>query len=53
MATQSEQELENHLIKQLAAAGYERVTILNEDALKQNLMTQLNHHNNKELNVLI
>jgi len=49
MATQSEQELENQLIKQLTTEGYERVTIPNEDALKQNLRTQLNLHNNKEL----
>jgi len=45
MTTQSEQALENKMIKQLVSNGYERVTITNEDDLVINLKTQLEKFN--------
>ena len=45
MSTQSEQVLENNLIKQLSGLGYERVDITSSDDLIQNLKTQLEKHN--------
>lgn len=47
MTTQSEQILEEQLLKQLASNGYERVTIKDEAALLVNLKQQLEKHNNK------
>ncbi len=41
MTTQSEALLENNLVKQLIGLGYQRVTILNEEQLLQNLQEQL------------
>ena len=49
MATQSEQDLENQLIKQLNTAGYERVTIPNENFLKQNLKLNLTNENTRNM----
>lgn len=45
MATQSEQTLENTLIKQLEGMKYERVTIKDEKDLLVNLKDQLEKHN--------
>lgn len=45
MTTQSEQNLENILLTQLAGMGYERVTIPDEAAMVANLKTQLELHN--------
>ena len=45
MTTQSEQVLEENLIKQLIELGHERVTIKDEQALTANLQTQLQKHN--------
>lgn len=45
MTTQSEQALENSLIKQLVSMKYERVEINDEPALLANLKTQLEKHN--------
>jgi len=42
---QSEQQLENKLIKQLTDLGYESVTIPDEKALESNLKSQLEKHN--------
>lgn len=47
MTSQSEQILENTLINQLLANGYDRVIIKDEKDLLQNLKTQLEKHNNK------
>ena len=44
-AYQSEQVLEENLIKQLVSLEYERVTINDETQLKNNLKTQLEKHN--------
>lgn len=41
MTTQPEAILENNLVKQLAGLGYQRVSILNEAQLLQNLQEQL------------
>lgn len=49
MVTQSEQALENGLIKTLQDNGYEYVILKEEDNLKQNFKTQLEKHNQKEL----
>lgn len=47
MTTQSEQALENNLIKQLVAMKrYERVVVRNEQELQNNLKAQLEKHNN-------
>lgn len=45
MTTQSEQALENNLIKQLVGMKYERVSIPDESALFANLKAQLEKHN--------
>ena len=45
MATQSEQALENLLIKQLESLEYERVTVFTEADLLVNLKSQLEKHN--------
>ncbi|SMM99063.1 Type I restriction-modification system, restriction subunit R [uncultured Candidatus Thioglobus sp.] len=45
MSTQSEQALENQLIKQLQALEYERVVVNDETALLANLKSQLEKHN--------
>lgn len=45
MCTQSEQALENELIKKLGTLGYEFVTINDEKALLDNLKSQLEKHN--------
>ncbi|MBT4668522.1 MAG: type I restriction endonuclease subunit R, partial [Candidatus Ruthia sp.] len=45
MATQSEQALENQLIKQLESLEYERVAVISEDELLANLQRQLEKHN--------
>ena len=49
MATQSEQALENQLIKQLESLEYERVAVLSEDELLANLKRQLEKHNKTTL----
>ncbi|MDD7805992.1 MAG: type I restriction endonuclease subunit R [Endozoicomonas sp. (ex Botrylloides leachii)] len=49
MSTQSEQQLENNLIAQLAQNGFERVTIHRIDDLKANLKVQLERVNNMAL----
>ncbi|APG64102.1 deoxyribonuclease HsdR [Tenacibaculum todarodis] len=46
MTKQSELQLENNLIKQLAGLGYQKVTIKDGDALLANLKTQLEAFNN-------
>ena len=45
MATQSEQALENQLIKQLESLEYERVAVVSENDLLANLKRQLEKHN--------
>ena len=45
MTTQSEQVLEDNLVKQLTTLGYESVAIPDEAALLANLKTQLEKHN--------
>ena len=45
MATQSEQALENQLIKQLESLEYERVSVVSENDLLANLKCQLEKHN--------
>ena len=45
MATQSEQALENQLIKQLESLEYERVAVVSENDLIANLKRQLEKHN--------
>lgn len=45
MTYQSEQILENNLVKQLASGGYEPVVIKDETDLLANLKTQLEKHN--------
>lgn len=49
MSTQSEQVLEDNLIKQLVSLGHNFVTIKDEDDLLVNLKTQLEKHNNLSL----
>lgn len=49
MTTQSEQTLEQNLIKQLEGMEYERVLIPDEAALLANLKTQLEKHNKIKL----
>jgi type I restriction enzyme R subunit len=46
MSHQSEQTLENNLIKQLQGLEYDRVEIRDENALIVNLQKQLEIHNN-------
>lgn len=47
--TQSEQVLEDNLVKQLCTLGYDFVTIKNEDDLLANLKSQLEKHNKVKL----
>lgn len=47
MTSQSELILEQNLISQLAANGYDKVTIKDETDLLANLKKQLEKHNNK------
>ena len=47
MTTQSEQILEEQLLKQLSENGYDRVVIKDEAALLVNLKKQLEKYNNK------
>lgn len=49
MSTQSEQTLENNLVKQLVENKYQQVTLRNEADLLANLKTQLEKHNNLKL----
>lgn len=49
MVTQSEQVLENALIKTLQGMNYEFVSIKEEDNLYANFKLQLEKHNRKEL----
>jgi len=49
MTTQSEQVLENNLIKQLTTLGYDRVTIKDEADLLTNLKKQIEIHNKVSL----
>lgn len=49
MSTQSEQTLENNLIKQLQDQEYDFVTISNESELLGNLKAQLEIHNGLKL----
>lgn len=51
MITQSEQTLEQNLIKQLQGMDYERVLVPDEAALLANLKTQLEKHNKIKLTV--
>jgi type I restriction enzyme R subunit len=46
MTTQTEQTLEDNLVKQLTELGYTTIDIKNENHLLANLKTQLEHHNN-------
>ena len=46
---ESEKKLEENLIKQLVADGYELVSIPDLDALKNNFRKQINKHNAEEL----
>ncbi|MGQ4006584.1 type I restriction endonuclease, partial [Francisellaceae bacterium CB300] len=45
MCTETEQQLENKLIKQLVDMGYEKVHVSNEEELLVNLKSQLQKHN--------
>ena len=47
MTSQSEQILEQNLIAQLVANGYDKTVIKNENDLLRNLKAQLEKHNNK------
>ena len=47
---QSEQQLEDKLIKRLNRLGYDSVNISNADVLRANLKAQLNIHNTDALN---
>ena len=49
MTTQSEQVLEDNLVKQLVSLGHNFVTIKDEDDLLENLKAQLEKHNNISL----
>lgn len=49
MTIQSEQNLENNLIKQLTSLGYDRVVISDEAALLANLKAQTEKHNQLSL----
>ena len=50
MSYQSEAQLEQNLIKQLVNQGFSRVTISNEDELKDNFRRELFEHNKSKLN---
>lgn len=47
MTTESEQTLENNLLRQLVRQGYERVVVRDEAELVANLKRQLEIHNKK------
>ncbi|MEY3501061.1 MAG: hypothetical protein RL308_2733, partial [Bacteroidota bacterium] len=47
MTTQSEQILEEQLLRQLSSNGYDKILIKDEKELLSNLKTQLEKHNNK------
>jgi len=49
MTTQSEQALENNLIKQLSTLGYERVGVADDKALVANFKVQLERLNKVKL----
>jgi type I restriction enzyme, R subunit len=49
MSTQSEQQLENNLVAQLEKLGFLKVAIPDEDALIENLKSQLEIHNGTSL----
>ncbi|MFV0543049.1 MAG: hypothetical protein ACK5L8_05085 [Marinicella pacifica] len=49
MTTQSEQTLENNLIKQLSTLGYERVRVTNDKELVANFKVQLERLNEVSL----
>ena len=49
MTKQSEQQLENNLIKQLVLLDYQRITISNNEELVSNLRTQFEIHNAEKL----
>lgn len=49
MTTQSEQALEDSLVKQLTELGHNFVTIKDENELLANLKKQLEKHNNLSL----
>ncbi|MGL5330460.1 MAG: type I restriction endonuclease subunit R [Peptostreptococcaceae bacterium] len=50
MSYQSEAQLEENLIKQLVSQGFNRVTIADEDGLKNNFRKELFEHNKAKLN---
>lgn len=50
MSYQSEAQLEENLIKQLVNQGFSRITISNEDELKDNFRRELFEHNKSKLN---
>lgn len=50
MAYQSESQLEENLIKQLVNQGFNRVTITDEEQLKNNFRNELFEHNKAKLN---
>ncbi|MFC1468089.1 type I restriction endonuclease, partial [Verrucomicrobiota bacterium] len=49
MTTQPEQVLEDNLVKQLVAIGYENVAVHDESSLLDNLKAQIEAHNNVQL----
>jgi type I restriction enzyme, R subunit len=49
MPHQSEQKLENNLIKQLATLGYEKIKVADEEELEANLKIQIEKHNKIKL----
>ncbi|CDN31846.1 Type I restriction-modification system, subunit R [Mucinivorans hirudinis] len=49
MTTQSEQALEQGLIKTLVSMNYQKIEIADENAMVANFRSQLNKHNNTEL----
>ena len=51
MVTQSEQVLENGLIKTLMEMNYEYISIKEEDNLYANFKKQLEKHNKRELSL--
>ncbi|MDB8803412.1 type I restriction endonuclease, partial [Romboutsia sp. 1001216sp1] len=50
MSYQSEAQLEENLIKQLVNQGFNRVTIADEEQLKNNFRSELFEHNKSKLN---
>lgn len=50
MSYQSEAQLEDNLIKQLAKQGFNKVKIANEEELKNNFRNELFEHNKSKLN---